>query len=103
MAKSNLFRGMLITVGDPGAITNSTSKSLVIDFVSAPGEALGLEVRAPNGESHVYYFSGTLSPIIDRSGKRVSSITQLTKIIVRPREKLLLASGASPELTGHYE
>jgi len=51
-----LFRGQLTNSGVNApnlTITNTTSQSLVIDFVNAPGDALVLAVSAPAGNSTV--------------------------------------------------
>jgi hypothetical protein len=93
-----LFRARLLTDTPDGTITNNTSKTLVIDFVDAPGEALILAVSAPGGEQHVYHFTG----LIGRAPGN-TAVAQLTKIIVKPGEKLARSGPGSAEVTGHYE
>ena len=93
-----LFRGRLVTGGPNGTVTNNTSKSLVIDFVDAPGEALNLVVSAPGGEQHVYHFTGLIGPAPGNA-----AVAQLAKIIVKPGEKLARSGTGSAEVAGHYE
>jgi hypothetical protein len=96
-----LFRGQLTNSGVNApnlTITNTTSQSLVIDFVNAPGDALVLAVSAPAGEQHGYFFPG---PITATPGS--GAIAQLAKIIVKPGETLARSNVGSAEVTGHYE
>jgi hypothetical protein len=104
MVKTKLFRGRVVTGGTQGAITNRSKQSLVIDFVSAGSVVLDLEVRNDSGESHLYPFVGAVAPGTGpgRSAPAVA-ISQLTKILVKPGEKLLAIGGAAAEVTGHYE
>src|SRR5262245_13125063 len=102
MTKSKLFRTGLAYGTPQGQVTNTTSRSLVIDFVCAPQAGVELEVRAPSGESHVYFFCGVISPPLPGGGQ-VAILAQLIKLIVKPGEMLALRNPGAAEVTGHYE
>ena len=102
MTKSKLLRERLMHGGPEVEVTNTTSRSLVIDCVCAPQAGVELEVTAPDGESHVYFFCGVMSPLLPGGGQ-IPVIAQLIKLIVKPRELLAMRNPGTAEVTGHYE
>jgi hypothetical protein len=101
--RSKLFRAQLGRGGPAVEVTNTTSRSLVIDFVFAPLAALLLQVRASGGEIHSYTFYGVLPPPLPGGQAPQPGITQLTKLIVKPGETLAMGNQGTAEVTGHYE